>query len=113
LEEDDILEAHQLRTIMMEDKFLTMKLKRQSMNRQAQIGWNHTIYVINKSKVTKSKLAEQKYVIMKNASSKKLKKIAAYLPAKKFPKSFTFKEIKTIVKIKISSGHSVNGDLFL
>lgn len=113
IDADDALESFNMKTILQEDKYLEMKLKRRAYNREARIGWDHKIFVINKSSVAKSKLAEHKYVHVKVASRKKMKKVNIYLPAKNFPKSFTFKEIKTVTKIKISSGYTVNGDLFL
>jgi len=112
----DYVENFMAETMADNDPYLRHSIKRTALNnfREApDVGWDHSIYVMNYSRVLTDERYKKPYMEVKPADPGRLYKLENYFDVTEFPGSIIFPNIKSVQRLNIYSGYKGNHDLLI
>jgi hypothetical protein len=110
----DSVNSHMARTLAEGDAYLRHTVRRNSLSTymdRPKIDWDHSIYVINYSRITRDPLYKKDHMNVTSADPGRIYKHHEYIKLNKFPTSFILPQIKSIHRLNIYAGYPHNHDL--
>lgn len=112
----DNVNTHMARTLAEGDAYLRQTVRRSTLSTymdRPKIDWDHSIYVINYSRITRDPLYKKDHMNVTSADPGRIYKHHEYIKLDKFPKAFILPQIKSIHRLNIYSGYQHNHDLLI
>jgi hypothetical protein len=110
------VESFMARTMSDADPYLQHAIKRTTLNTHRDapdVDWDHSIYIMNYSRVLNDERFKKPYMEAKNADPGRLYKIDKYFDTTDFPNSIIFPKIKSFQRLNVYPGYSGNHDLLV
>lgn len=109
----DDLGQYLTQTMSDNDPYLQHSLKRSSLPHTADVDWDHSIYILNYSRVLHDDRYKRDYMEVKPASADRLYHLDKYFDVTQFPGSIIFPKINNVQKLTIFPGYKSNHDLLI
>jgi hypothetical protein len=112
----DDVDQYMAKTMTDADPYLQLTVKRNTLSAYRevpQIDWDHSIYVMNYSRVLKDERYKKPYMETKPADPGRLYTLDRYFDTTEFPASIIFPAIKSVQRLNIYSGYKGNHDLLI
>ena len=112
----DSVNSHMARTLAEGDAYLRQTVRRNSLSTymdRPKIDWDHSIYIINFSRITRDPRYKQDHMNVVSADPGRIYKHHEYIKLNRFPKSFILPQIKSMHRLNIYSGYTHNHDLLI
>jgi hypothetical protein len=115
-EDVNSINSHMARTLADGDAYMRHTVRRNTLSTymdRPKIDWDHSIYVINFSRITRDPRYQQDHMSITSADPGRIYKHQDYIKLNKFPNSFILPQIKSMHRLNIYSGYPHNHDLLI
>jgi len=112
----DYVENFMALTMSDADPYLQHTVKRTTLNNYReipQVDWDHSIYVMNYSRVLNDERYKKEYMDVKAADPGRLYNIEKYFDTTEFPGSIIFPKINSVHRLNIYNGYKSNHDILI
>jgi len=109
----DEIDEFMQRTISDTDPYLHHTLKHGTVRDVPDVDWDHSVYVINYSRILKDLHYKREYMEVKAADPGRLYNIDKYFDTTQFPGSIILPKITSVQRLNIFPGYKNNHDLLI